>query len=50
MSEKALLEDVFVTEGVPEHTFVKPPNFTALLVDIRRLAKPVIVEGQSGEL
>lgn len=48
MSEKALLEDVFVTEGVPEHTFVKPPNFTALLVDIRRLAKPVIVEGQSG--
>lgn len=42
------LEDVFVTEGVPHITFVKPPNYTALLVDIRRQAKPVIVEGQSG--
>lgn len=28
------LEDVFVTEGVPEFTFVKPPNYTALLVDL----------------
>lgn len=44
----AYLEDVFVTEGVPEFTFVRPPNFTALLVDIRRKGKPVIVEGQSG--
>ncbi|HGE8283651.1 TPA: TIR domain-containing protein [Serratia marcescens] len=42
------LEDVFVTEGVPEFTFVRPPNFTALLIDIRRSGKPVIVEGQSG--
>ncbi|WLO87060.1 TIR domain-containing protein (plasmid) [Pantoea agglomerans] len=42
------LEDVFVTEGVPKFTFVKPPNFMALVVDIRRLGKPVIVEGQSG--
>jgi hypothetical protein len=44
----ANLEDVFVTEGVPEHTFVKPPNYTALLVDLRRKGKPVVVEGQSG--
>ncbi|SFI64552.1 TIR domain-containing protein [Aerobium aerolatum] len=44
----AYLEDVFVTEGVPEFTFVKPPNYTALLVDIRRKGKPVVVEGQSG--
>lgn len=42
------LEDVFVTEGVPEFTFVKPPNYTALLVDLRRKGKPVVVEGQSG--
>ena len=32
----AYLEDVFVTEGVPEFTFVRPPNYTALLVDLRR--------------
>lgn len=44
----ANLEDVFVTEGVPEFTFVKPPNYTALLVDMRRKGKPVVVEGQSG--
>lgn len=42
------LEDVFVTEGVPKFTFVKPPNYTALLVDIRRAGKPVVIEGQSG--
>lgn len=44
----AYLEDVFVTEGVPEFTFVKPPNYTALLVDLRRIGKPVVIEGQSG--
>jgi len=42
------LEDVFVTEGVPQFTFVRPPNFSGLLIDIRRTGKPVIVEGQSG--
>jgi ABC-type uncharacterized transport system fused permease/ATPase subunit len=44
----AYLEDIFVTEGVPEFTFVKPPNYTALLVDLRRKGKPVVIEGQSG--
>lgn len=43
-----LLEEVFRTEGVPEFTFVRPPNFGDLLVDIRNPGKPVIVEGQSG--
>ncbi|MDH0137971.1 hypothetical protein ACK312_03055 [Aeromonas caviae] len=43
-----LLEEVFRTEGVPEFTFVRPPNFGELLVDIRNPGKPVIVEGQSG--
>lgn len=45
---KRLLEDVFVTEGLPTHTFVKPPNFNEILIDIRHPGKPVIVEGQSG--
>jgi hypothetical protein len=42
------LEDVFVTEGVPTETFVRPPNFNEIFVDIRRPGKPVVVEGQSG--
>jgi hypothetical protein len=42
------LEEVFRTEGVPEFTFVRPPNFGELLVDIRNPGKPVIIEGQSG--
>lgn len=42
------VEEVFRTEGVPEFTFVPPPNFGDILVDIRTKGKPVIVEGQSG--
>lgn len=42
------LEDVFVTEGVPQYTFVKPPNYNEILLDIRKVGKPVIIEGQSG--
>ena len=45
---KTPLEDVFRTEGVPEYTFVRPPNYGELLVDIRNPGKPVIIEGQSG--
>ena len=45
---KLLLEDVFVTEGIPQYTFVKPPNYNEILLDIRRKGKPVIIEGQSG--
>ncbi len=43
-----LLEEVFRTEGVPEFTFVPPPNYNEILLDIRRAGKPVILEGQSG--
>lgn len=43
-----LVEEVFVTEGVPEFTFVRPPNYGEIFVDIRRTGKPVIIEGQSG--
>ena len=42
------VEEVFVTEGVPLYTFVKPPNYNNILVDIRKAGKPVIIEGQSG--
>jgi|ERR1700730_18193413 len=48
MTSKLLLEEVFVTEGVPEFTFVAPPNFNEILLDIRRPGKPVVIEGQSG--
>lgn len=43
-----LLEEVFRTEGVPEFTFVPPPNYAEILLDIRRSGKPVVLEGQSG--
>ena len=42
------LEDVFVTEGAPNTTFVKPSNYSDLLIDIRTKGKPVIIDGQSG--
>lgn len=45
---KLLVEEVFVTEGVPEFTFVRPPNYNRIFVDVRSLGKPVILEGQSG--
>ncbi|PTU30294.1 TIR domain-containing protein [Stenotrophobium rhamnosiphilum] len=45
---KQLVEEIFVTEGLPQFTFVKPPNFNEILLDIRHPGKPVVVEGQSG--
>lgn len=45
---KRLVEEVFVTEGLPTFTFVKPPNYNDILLDVRHPGKPVIVEGQSG--
>lgn len=45
---KYLVEEIFRTEGIPEFTFVKPPNYNEILVDIRNPGKPVIIEGQSG--
>lgn len=46
--KKYNVEDVFVTEGVPEFTFVEPPNYHDILIDVRKAGKPVIIEGQSG--
>lgn len=45
---KYQVEKVYQTEGVPEFTFVRPPNYNDILVDIRNAGKPVIIEGQSG--
>lgn len=45
---KLNVEEVFVTEGVPEFTFVRPPNYNRILVDVRSPGKPVVLEGQSG--
>ena len=45
---KLKIEEVYRTEGVPEYTFVYPPNFNDILVDLRNPRKPVIIEGQSG--
>lgn len=45
---KRTVEEVFVREGVPEFTFIEPPNFNSIFVDIRKDGKPVIIEGQSG--
>ena len=42
------IEEIFRTEGIPEYTFVRPPNYNEILVDLRHLGKPVIIEGQSG--
>lgn len=42
------VEQVFRTEGVPEFTFVRPPNYNEILVDIRTPGKPAVIEGQSG--
>jgi hypothetical protein len=45
---KLTLEEVFRTEGLPEFTFVPPPNYNEILLDVRHSHKPVILEGQSG--
>lgn len=42
------LSNVFVTEGVPYLTYVKPPNYNEILLDIKKVGKPVIIEGQAG--
>jgi hypothetical protein len=42
------VEEIYRTEGVPEYTFVRPPNYDEILVDLRHPGKPMVVEGQSG--
>lgn len=42
------LSNVFVTEGVPYLTYVKPPNYNEILLDMKKVGKPVVIEGQAG--
>ena len=45
---KIYLEDVFKTSGIPTYTFVKPPEYTKLLVALRTRGRGLVVEGPSG--
>jgi len=42
------LTEVFVTEGLPKFTYVEPPNYNEILIDVKKIGKPVVIEGQSG--
>lgn len=42
------ITEVFVTEGLPKFTYVQPPNFNEILIDVKKVGKPVVIEGQSG--
>ena len=45
---KILLEEVFKTSGIPIHTFVKPQEYTKLIVSLRTKGRGLIIEGPSG--
>jgi len=45
---KAFLEDVFKTSGIPTYTFVKPNEYTKILVCLRTKGRCLVVEGPSG--
>lgn len=42
------LQDVFVTSGIPRHTFVPPVEYTRLLVALRTRGRSIVIEGPSG--
>lgn len=42
------LEDVFKTSGTPTYTFVKPIEYTKLLVSLRTKGRGLVIEGPSG--
>lgn len=45
---KIFLEDVFKTSGTPTYTFVKPIEYTKLIVSLRTKGRGLVVEGPSG--
>lgn len=45
---KIYLEDVFKTSGTPTYTFVKPVEYTKLVVSLRTKGRGLVVEGPSG--
>jgi hypothetical protein len=42
------MQQVFVLQGVPQHTFVQPSEYTRLLVALQTPGRSVVVEGPSG--
>lgn len=46
--KKYLLENVYVTAGVPQVTYVEPKEFLALKVALRTHGKCLVIEGPSG--
>lgn len=48
MENKPTLEEVFKTSGTPTYTFVKPPEYTKLIVAIRTKGRGLVIEGPSG--
>jgi len=44
----ALVEEVYKTSGVPTYTFVRPSEYTRLLVSIRTAGRGLVIEGPSG--
>jgi len=42
------LEEVFKTSGIPTHTFVRPVEYSALMVALRTPGRGVVIEGPSG--
>ena len=45
---KIFLEDVFKTSGTPTYTFVRPVEYTKLIVALRTKGRGLVVEGPSG--
>lgn len=42
------VQQVFVTNGVPTHTFVPPREYQRLLVNLRTVGRGLVIEGPSG--
>ena len=45
---KMRLEEVFKVNGVPTITFVEPPDFARILVNLRSPGRGLLIEGPSG--
>ena len=48
MNTEIRLEDVYKLSGIPTHTFVKPVEYSKLLVSLRTPGRGLVVEGPSG--
>lgn len=46
--KKILLEEVFKLSGIPTYTFVKPMEYTKLLISLRTPGRGLVIEGPSG--